>query len=156
MPRLTPNRVPVLVVAGLLVLGVALPMTGGELGLGQRATPRPSASTALGAVATPTRATPTAETPAPSSVDAAADPPTPTPAPDTAVVRTAIVPVTHFRTTATPHDRRTSSPRCSPGPSERYDALELVADEADAILAALGATARPTRTGSSWRRTPRR
>ena len=35
------------------------------------------------------------------------------------------------------HPRR-GRPTCSPGTSERYEALELVEDEADAILAALG------------------
>ena len=49
-----------------------------------------------------------------------------------------IVPVTNFRTTATlDHDRRRSRPSWR-GTSTRYDALELVEGEADAILAALG------------------
>ena len=34
MRRLTENRLPVLVVAGLLALGIAVPMSGGELGFG--------------------------------------------------------------------------------------------------------------------------
>ncbi len=135
MPRLTPNRVPVLVVAGLLVLGVALPMTGGELGLGSSATPRPSPSTALGAAATPTLAPTTAETPAPSSV--APEPPAePTPEPTPSLARTAIVPVTQFRTTAT-RTTQNELAEVLAGTSERYDALMLVEDEADAILAAL-------------------
>jgi hypothetical protein len=133
MPRLNSNRVPILVVAGLLVLGIALPMTGGQLGLGSSATPSAAASpSSIGGVASPTLA-PTGETPP------AATPtpvPTPTPDPTPTVARTAIVPVTQFRTTAT----RTTQNELEDvlaGTSERYDALTLVADDADAILTAL-------------------
>jgi hypothetical protein len=134
MQRLTPNRVPVLVVASLLVLGVALPMTGGELGLGSSPSPRPTSS-GLGVVASPTLAPTIAETPAPSSV--APEPSAePTPEPTPSVVRTAIVPVTQFRTTAT-RTTQNELAEVLAGSSARYDAVMLVEDEADAILAAL-------------------
>jgi Bacterial capsule synthesis protein PGA_cap len=134
MPRLTSNRVPVLVVAGLLALGVALPMTGGELGLGGGPSPRPISS-GLGVVASPTLAPTTAETPSPSSV--APEPSVePAPEPTPSVVRAAIVPVTQFRTTAT-RTTQNELAEVLAGTSERYDSLMLVEDEADAILAAL-------------------
>jgi hypothetical protein len=52
------------------------------------------------------------------------------------VVRTAIVPVTQFRTTAT-RTTQNELAEVLAGSSARYDAVMLVEDEADAILAAL-------------------
>jgi poly-gamma-glutamate synthesis protein (capsule biosynthesis protein) len=134
MPRLRSNRVPALVVAGFLVVGVAVPMTGGELGLGSSPTSPAGPSSALGAIASSTLAPTIGETPAAST---STPQPSPTPEPTPTVARTAVVPVTQFRTTA----RRTTKAEVVDvlaGSSERYDALALVADEADAILAAIG------------------
>ena len=41
MPRPALNRLPVLVVAGLLLVGIAVPMSGGELGFGGTASVAP-------------------------------------------------------------------------------------------------------------------
>jgi hypothetical protein len=133
MSRLRSNRVPALLVTGFLLVGIAVPMSGGELGLGSSATPSPQPSSALDAIASPTLARPTGEAPAASTP---APPPSPTPEPTPTVARTAVVPVTQFRTTAS----RTTKAEVIDvlaGTSERYDALALVADEADAILAAI-------------------
>ena len=73
-------------------------------------------------------------TPAPTSTSPA---PTLTPAPPTVAV--AIVPVTNFRATANATGRRELAAVLA-GTSDRYEALELVASEADAILAELGLT----------------
>ena len=66
------------------------------------------------------------------------------------------MPVTQFRSTRTSTDLKGVTAVLD-GSSTRYEALELVEGDADAILAALGldAATRP-RTGSSWRPTPRR
>jgi hypothetical protein len=92
------------------------------------AVPSPSGSPTTVAAASPSPATPS---PLPTAS------PSPTPAP----VEVAIVPVTHFR--ATPTSTSLKEVRAVlAGTSGRYDALELVSAEADAILAALG-VARP-------------
>ncbi len=136
------RRGPLLVVLGLLAIAIALPITGGEFGFGS-STATPGAS---GAAATPgpsptpgaTDADTSAGSPGPSaSVGPSASPsgPAATPGPPTDV---AIVPVTQFRTTATATSRKEVADVLA-GTSTRYDALELVAGEADAILASLGA-----------------
>jgi hypothetical protein len=56
--------------------------------------------------------------------------------PSPAIVDAAIVPVAQFRSPATATNRGELA-RVLAGDSNRYDALTLVADEADAILAAL-------------------
>ncbi|MEJ7696863.1 MAG: hypothetical protein WKF78_09685 [Candidatus Limnocylindrales bacterium] len=66
-----------------------------------------------------------------------------------------IVPVTQFRTTRTATDRDEVTAVLA-GRSGRFDAVELVEVEADAILAALGVDRPPIRTAwSSWRTRPR-
>jgi poly-gamma-glutamate synthesis protein (capsule biosynthesis protein) len=133
MQRSTLNRLPVLVIAGLLLVGIAVPMSGGELGFGGSASapPRPSPTPAEGAVASAT-ASPTA---APSPVVTPSPSVTPSPTPGT--VQAAIVPVTQFRATATATNRKELADILA-GSSKTYDALTLVRDEADAIFAALG------------------
>jgi poly-gamma-glutamate synthesis protein (capsule biosynthesis protein) len=135
MPRLTPNRVPLLVVAALLIVGIAVPITGGELGFGNTATVLPSpTSVGLDAVGSPTTeptATPAATTSASPSPE-----PTPTPVPTPSVVQAAIVPVTQFRAPVSATNRKEVEDVLA-GRSKRYEALTLVADEADPILAAL-------------------
>lgn len=127
-----------LVIAGLLVVGIAVPMSGGELGFGGTtgASSAPSASAAVGGVASPTPE----QTPTPTV--AATPAPTATPVPTPATVQAAIVPVTQFRATITATGRQEVADVLA-GTSKRYEALELVADEADAILAAIGG-ARPS------------
>jgi hypothetical protein len=131
------NRLPLLVISGLLVLGIAVPMSGGELGFGSGAgagaTPSaaPSPSGPLGAAGSPSPAA------SPSAGPTAVAPATPTPAPTASLVTAAIVPVTHFRSPATATNRGELA-KIVEGTSGRYDAITLVDDEADAILAAIG------------------
>ena len=128
---------------GVLLL-VAVPLAAYAV-LSRSVSPAPS--TGPGSTAQPTFAVdgatatpPVVGGPATSSPDAAS-PPSMTP-PGTPVARRAIVPVTHFRT---PHAATGFEEigEVLAGPSSRYDALMLVADEADAILGALGMQ-RPT------------
>jgi hypothetical protein len=140
MPRLSTTRLPILIVVALLVLGIAVPITDSELGFGGNAatspSPSPSASTAVLSTPTP-----------PASPTASPVPPSPAPSPSAspptaAIAAVPIVPVTQFRASAT----STSSKEVAnvlAGRSGRYEAIEVVAAEADAILAALGA-ARPS------------
>ncbi len=139
------KRGPLLVVLGLLAMAVAVPMSGGELGFGQGASPGPSGASgtsgATGASASDTAVTPTdgIATPATGgSPTPATPPPTQTPV---ALMDVAIVPVTHFRATRTATNRAEVAAVLA-GTSKRYEALELVEADADAILAALG-EARP-------------
>jgi Bacterial capsule synthesis protein PGA_cap len=135
MPRFSSRRLPILIVVGLLVLGVAVPMTGGELGFGGlAASPGPSGESPSAAfvpsgtpAASATPTVPASLTPTPSA--------SPAPA---AIAAVPIVPVTQFRSTATSTSRQEVAAVLG-GTSGRYEALELVAGEADAILAALGA-----------------
>jgi hypothetical protein len=128
------KRLPLLVVLLLLAVAVAAPIAGGLLGdpsSSPSATP-PSAlgpSPSAGASATTTGA-PTA-----GSSPALTAPPSPTGIP---VADVAIVPVTHFRS---PVGSSTFEEVASvlAGTNGRYEALELVESEADAILAALRA-----------------
>ena len=134
MRRLTENRLPVLVVAGLLALGIAVPMSGGELGFGAGSSVPSgvpaSPSGPLGAASSPSA------TAAVSAEPTAAPPETASPVPTPALAQAAIVPVTQFRSPATATNRSEVA-RVLAGTSNRYEALALVADEADAILAAL-------------------
>jgi hypothetical protein len=129
------NRIPLLVVAGLLVVGIAVPMTGGELGFGATSTTPPSVSVSPSPVGGVGSADPTASS-TPSTAPTVVPSPTPTPVPTPALVQAAIVPVAQFRSPATATNR-SGLARVLAGDSKRYDALTLVADEADAILAAL-------------------
>ena len=132
------NRLPLLVVAGLLAIGIAVPISEGELGFGAASSASPSAGvsasgsavaavspapTPTGAVSPPAPATPT---PGPSS-----------PAPAATLVETAIVPVAQFRSPVTATNRAELASVLA-GTSSRYEALTLVDGEADAILGALG------------------
>jgi Bacterial capsule synthesis protein PGA_cap len=137
MPRLSPRSLPLLVVVGLLVLGVAVPMTEGELGFGGVSSVPPSAVPSIGSVGGPPSPSPSAVPPTPS--------PTVTPVPTLAVADVAIVPVAQFRTTATATDRNEVAAVLA-GTSRRYEALALVEPEADPILAALGLD-RPSKPG---------
>jgi hypothetical protein len=123
------SRAPLLAIAALAVVAVGIPVAGGWVGPFAGASPSASGS-------------PVAVAPSPSPTVA---PPTPTAAPTRSPrppdIRVAIVPVTQFRTpwSATTRDEALA---VLAGTSERYTALELVADDADEILRALG-TMRP-------------
>jgi poly-gamma-glutamate synthesis protein (capsule biosynthesis protein) len=139
MPRLSPTRVPILVVVALLVLGIAVPMSGGELGFGGSPAASPSPPAAGGSVAglpTPTPSATAVATPEPTTTPAA----TPVPAPTLGEVP--IVPVTQFRASVASTNSKEVAAVLA-GTSRRYEALALVEFEADAILAALG-VARPS------------
>ncbi len=131
------KRGPTLVVLGLLALAIALPVTGGELGFGAK--PSPSAS--AGAVVPSLSAAPSASAAAlPPTTSEPSPTPTasaPTQAPAAAIADVPIVPVAQFRTTVTSTSKKEVAAVLA-GTSDRYEALELVGAEADAILAALG------------------
>ncbi len=121
------------VVTALLVIAAPLRPagTGGVPG----ATVGAPASAGLGAVASlGASASPAASSASPAATATASPSPTP--------VRVAIVPVTHFRAAQTATSIGEVQ-KVLAGTSGRYDALELVSSEADAILAELG-LARPT------------
>jgi Bacterial capsule synthesis protein PGA_cap len=134
------KRLPLLVVIGLLALAIALPLGGGMLGLGATGSPAPSASDVAASSGDPTVAptTPVPSDPAPSPTPAPSPSPTPTPV----FADLAIVPVTQFRSTRTATDRAEVEAVLN-GTSRRYEALELVRGDADAILAALDLTRPP-------------
>jgi poly-gamma-glutamate capsule biosynthesis protein CapA/YwtB (metallophosphatase superfamily) len=136
MPRLSTTRLPFLIVVVLLVLGIAVPMTGGELGFGGSAASSASPSPTSSVAAIPS-ATPVAS---PSASSSASPTPLPTTSPPTnaALATVPIVPVTQFRATVTSTSRQEVAAVLA-GTSGRYEAIELVASEADAILASLGA-----------------
>lgn len=127
---------PLLVVAGLLALAIAVPMTGSQIGFGdggpgERGPASPSAGT---------RASDAPASVPPSTGPVTTDPPDPTATPTPTaipIVDTAVVPVTQFRATVTSTNREEVAAVLA-GTSKRYAALALVASEADAILAALG------------------
>ena len=130
------NRLPLLVVAGLLAIGLAVPIGEGELGFGAAASASPSTgpSPSGSAVAA---ATPPAGGSASPSVAPTATPGPSSPAPTATLAETAIVPVTQFRSPVTATNRAEVATVLA-GTSSRYEALTLVDDQADAILAALG------------------
>ena len=138
------RRRPLVVVLGLLALALLMPMSGGLLGFGDAGSgspaPSPGPSTAAASAPPAATATPhqTGDTSAsqPPATEATPEPtaaPTPGPLADVAVV-----PVTQFRATALSTNRDEVAAVLA-GTSKRYDALELVESEADAILAAVGA-----------------
>ncbi len=137
------KRLPLLVVLGLLALAIAVPMSGGMLGFGG-GSPAPSdiaagPSTSPRATATPD---PASTGSAPSASPAATPEPTPAATPaQTAgpLADVAIVPVTQFRAIATKTTRDEVADVLA-GTSTRYEALVLVEGEADAIIAAVGAS----------------
>ena len=129
---------------GLLAIGIALPVAGGQLGTsGQASAPSARASAPAGAATT----TPSAMPRATASTDPGHSDPTPIAAPPVALAAqpvasavladVPIVPVISFRSTPTATTREEVAAVLA-GTSDRYVALELVADEADAILHALG------------------
>jgi poly-gamma-glutamate capsule biosynthesis protein CapA/YwtB (metallophosphatase superfamily) len=125
---------PFAIVAVVILLAAAF---GGGLLTGGSAPPSPSPSN-TGAATQPSSAASqsAAVSPVPSDGDTSAPPAKPA----GPVVRVAVVPVTSFRSTAT----MTSVAEVKSvlnGTSGRYDALELVRRDADAILAAIGVTA---------------
>ena len=130
---------------GLLAIGIALPVAGGQLGTsGQASAPSARASAPAGAATT----TPSAMPRATASTDPGHSDPTPIaaqpvasaaqPVASAALADVPIVPVISFRSTPTATTREEVAAVLA-GTSDRYVALELVADEADAILHALGA-----------------
>jgi poly-gamma-glutamate synthesis protein (capsule biosynthesis protein) len=135
------KRLPLLVVLGLLAIALVAPMSGGMLGFGGAA-PGPSAgsvqpTTVVGASPSPVAAAPSAVASGPAASESAATPTpsaVPTPAP---LADVAVVPVIQFRAAATSVTRAEVAAVLA-GTSKRYEALELVESEADAILAALG------------------
>ena len=120
-----------MLVVGLLALAIAVPVSGGLLGFGASPSTGPAASE--GAIA-PSAAAPTA-TSASSEAPSQTDPPD-TPEPTPVFADVAIVPVAHFRSTRASTDREEVEAVLA-GRSTRYQALELVERDADAILAAL-------------------
>ena len=121
-----PAAVPKRVIAALLLISV----------LGSAcapAQPSPSATSVAMPQPTPTLA----PTPAPT--------PSPTPVPTPRTVRTAVIPVANFRV-AWSSTTAAEVEAVLAGTSDRYTAVELVASDADAVLAALGS---PPVPGSS-------
>ena len=129
---------------GLLAIGIALPVAGGQLGTsGQASAPSARASAPAGAATT----TPSAMPRATASTDPGYSDPTPIaaqpvasaaqPVASAALADVPIVPVISFRSTPTATTREEVAAVLA-GTSDRYVALELVAHEADAILHALG------------------
>ncbi len=132
------KRGPTLVVLGLLALAIALPVSGGQLGFG--GSPSPSTGGGI-AIATATPAPTDADTALPPSGAGPSATPSevePTASPTTSIGEVPIVPVAHFRATVNASSKKEVAAVLA-GTSKRYEALELVKGEADAILAALGA-----------------
>jgi hypothetical protein len=137
------RRRPLLVVLALLGLAILLPMSGGMLGFGEAGSrslaPSPGPTTAVGSATPGATATPeqTGETSGsePPAAEAPTATPVPTPGP---LADIAVVPVIQFRAAANSVNRAEVAAVLA-GTSKRYEALELVESEADAILAAVGA-----------------
>src|SRR5436190_70029 len=138
------KRLPLVVAAGAVVLAVAASV----LGVGSSSSqPHATGSAGRGGVAVaspPGGSTSAAASPSASAAGRSSSPPvaprsgTPVPAPPADVP---IVPVAQFRTTATSATRADVGAALA-GTGKTWNALELVQDEADAILAGLG-VARP-------------
>jgi hypothetical protein len=130
------KRLPFVTVLAVLAVAIAVTVGGNLLAAAPGASPSvgPSARASAVAVVSPSPS-------ATASASAQPSPSAPSPTPATAVADVAIVPVTQFRTA---QDRTTRAEVAAvlAGKSKTYEALELVATDADAILAALGA-ARP-------------
>ncbi len=131
------KRAPLAIVGGLLVLAALVPLTGGQLGspgASSRPTEGPGSTTGASGTSQPPGTGGGGEASPPSSAGPSA---TDTPATPLPQVQAAIVPVTQFRTTRTGTDLDAVKAVLD-GSSTRYDGLELVEGDADAILAALG------------------
>ena len=129
------KRLPLVLVVGLVALGIAVPVSGGLLGFGATPSASPPASDVAGS---PPSLAPSSEPPAtPVATDSPApsEPPA-TPEPTPVLADIAIVPVAHFRSTRTATDREEVEAVLA-GRSTRYQALELVDADAEAIFAAL-------------------
>jgi poly-gamma-glutamate synthesis protein (capsule biosynthesis protein) len=144
IPRPTAVRAALL----LLVVGILAVPLGGALGVGPLAglsgAKGPGGSPLASATAGPPGSGQATSGPSASAPGPTALPPTPSPTPSltpSPTPRVALVPVTDFRTTATSTDAQEVRSVLA-GSSDRYAALELVAADADVILAAAGA-ARP-------------
>jgi hypothetical protein len=131
------KRLPLVVALGLVVLALAVPMSGGMFGLGSASSSPAGPSPAARATIGPSSAPAGAGSPAagPTATPTAAATPSPT-------GPVAIVSVTQFRAPWTATTAKEVGAVLA-GASKRYAALELVGDEADAVLAAIGA-GRPT------------
>jgi Bacterial capsule synthesis protein PGA_cap len=132
------KRLPLYVVLGLLLVAVAVPMSGGELGFGGG----PAASATSSASVGPSTGFDTAASVPPRSATPSASAPPPTTAPSAPPVSATLadvllVPVTQFRSTRT-STTRAEVAQVLAGTSSRYDAIELVAADANAILGAVG------------------
>jgi hypothetical protein len=131
------KRLPLVVAAGVLVLAVAASLLGVGSGLGG-IVPSGSPSPSGLAVASPGRsASPAASS---GSGGRAGSPPAPAPSGTPVPIALAdvpIVPVAQFRTLATAATRADVQAALA-GTGKTWNVLELVADEADAVLAGLG------------------
>ena len=127
------KRLPLVTVVVLLAAAVALTVGGGLAG-----SSAPSGSPGAPIGQGPTGTTPTASVGSTATPPPSATPTEPATASPVPIVDVPIVPVTHFRTQL---DRtgRDEVRAVLAGTSKTYEALELVAGEADAILAAVGA-----------------
>ena len=133
--------IPIALAAVVAVLVVAV--IGAQIGSNWGAPATSAGPTSAAAGPTPIPTAPSEPTTAVPTPAGSAEPPTPTPStsptpiPSGPPSDTPIVPVTQFRATATGTDLKEVKATLA-GTSTRYDALELVTSEADAILAALG------------------
>ena len=128
------KRGPLLVVLGLLAIAIVVPVAGGELGFGSGGTASPSA---VAGGPTGSAALAPSATPAPTDAATPTSAPTASPTPGVVLADVPIVPVAQFRTPVQTSNRSEVAAVLA-GTSKRYDAVELVASETDAILAALG------------------
>jgi poly-gamma-glutamate synthesis protein (capsule biosynthesis protein) len=128
------KRAPLVTVLAVLAVAAVVPFSGGLVGGTPGSSPSPSS------VRSPDATGPDGGSTAPPSPDVSPSPvapsPTPEPVPSGPPVATAIVPVAHFRS-AFASTSRAEVAAIIAGTSRRYQALEVVRAEADAVLAAL-------------------
>jgi poly-gamma-glutamate synthesis protein (capsule biosynthesis protein) len=125
------KRLPFVTVLAVLAVAIAVTVGGNLMAATPSASPAPSPSARASdvAAATPSPAQTNSPEPSPSA---------PSPTPATVITDVAIVPVAQFRT-AQDRTTRAEVRAVLAGTSKTYEALELVAADADAILTALGA-----------------
>jgi hypothetical protein len=128
------KRLPVVVIALALVSAVALGLSGGLPGASTPSASRPGPGGTASPRTVGQQSSPPGSTPA--ALSGTKPPPAATPVPTT-IGDVPIVPVAQFRTTRerTGHDEVGA---VLDGSNPAYEALELIDDEADAVLAALG------------------
>jgi hypothetical protein len=126
------KRLPLVTVVALLAVTVAI--TVGLAAGRPTSSPAPSGSDAARLPSQAASASVEPAPPSPTATQAPTAPPTPTPV---AIADVAIVPATHFRTTAE-RTNRDEVRAILAGSSETYDALELVETEAEAVFEAIG------------------